>query len=37
MEKKKCEFCSTEYWEPPGGHECFSVSNQLLAEGEVAI
>jgi len=32
MEKKKCEFCATEYWEPPGGHECFSVPNQLLAE-----
>jgi len=30
MEKKKCEFCATEYWEPPGGHECFSVSNQLI-------
>jgi hypothetical protein len=32
MEKKKCRFCDTEYWEPPGGHECFSVPNQLLAE-----
>jgi len=29
MEKVKCEFCDTEYWEPPG-HECFSVSNQLI-------
>jgi len=32
MEKKQCEFCATEYWEPPGGHECYSVPNQLLAE-----
>jgi hypothetical protein len=32
MKKKKCEFCSTEYWDPPGGHECYSVPNQLLAE-----